>query len=126
MVIPAVVGLLVWAVFDRGGIPHQWAPLRLVTPDDWWEPATVINAKDERGICAFFVYKRLVLVLLFLAMARLGSWGRAARFYFARHPQPKRALLALAGPWSCSRSSSPRPTRARSGTPSRSSRRSAT
>lgn len=94
MVIPAVVGLIIWSLWLRGAVPYQWAPLRLVTPDDWWETATEINAKPGGwGIQAFIAYRGISLALLVWAMARLGSWGKAFRYYFARKPQPRRAAL---------------------------------
>ncbi|MBT2421015.1 ATP/GTP-binding protein [Streptomyces sp. ISL-22] len=94
MVIPAVVGLIIWSFWLRGAIPYQWAPLRLVTPDDWWEPATEINAKPGGwGIEAFIAYRGVSFALLVWAMARLGSWGRVFRYYFARKTQPRRAAL---------------------------------
>ncbi|KUL40310.1 hypothetical protein [Streptomyces regalis] len=94
MVIPAVAGMIIWSLWLRGGIPYQWAPLRLVTPDDWWETATEINAKPGGwGIEAFIAYRGISFALLVWAMARLGSWGKVSGYYFARKPQPRRAAL---------------------------------
>ncbi|MDC0773324.1 ATP/GTP-binding protein [Streptomyces sp. HD] len=94
MVIPAVAGLIIWSLWLRGAIPYQWAPLRLVTPDDWWEAATEINAKPGGwGIQAFIAYRGIAFAVLVWAMARLGSWGKVFRHYFARKPQPRRAAL---------------------------------
>lgn len=109
MVIPAVAGLLIWSFWVDGAIPYQWAPLRLVTPDDWWEPATEINATpDGWGIEAFTAYRGISFAVLVWAMARLGGWGTLFSHYFTRKPQPRRAVLtalwalvalALVFPW---------------------------
>lgn len=94
MIIPAVIGMIIWSLWLRGAVPYQWAPLRLVTPDDWWETATEINAKPGGwGIEAFIAYRAVSFALLVWVMARLGSWGKAFRYYFARKPQPRRAAL---------------------------------
>jgi hypothetical protein len=98
MVIPAIAGLIIWSFWLRGAVPYQWAPLRLVTPDDWWEPATEINAKPGGyGIEAYYAYRGISFAALVWAMARLGSWGKAFRYYFARKPQPRRAALTALG-----------------------------
>ncbi|MGV9891191.1 ATP/GTP-binding protein [Streptomyces sp. NPDC003395] len=95
MVIPAIVGLIIWSFWSEGALPYQWAPLRLVTPGDWWEPATEINATpDGWGIQAFYAYRGICFAVLFGAMARLGSWGKAFRYYLGRKSQPRRAVLA--------------------------------
>ncbi|MFD7456602.1 MULTISPECIES: ATP/GTP-binding protein [unclassified Streptomyces] len=98
MFIPVILGTIIWSFWLDGMIPYQWAPLRLVTPDDWWEPATAINARPGGwGIEAFYAYRGITFAVLVWAMARLGSWGKAFRYYFARKPQPRRAASTVLG-----------------------------
>ncbi|MEV5985134.1 ATP/GTP-binding protein [Streptomyces sp. NPDC052051] len=102
MVIPLVVGLIIWALWGVGAVPYQFAPLRLVTPSDWWwEPSMtprnaghVYQAGNGWGAQARAAYNGVAFAVIACAMGRLGSWGRGCRFFFERWPQPKRAAVA--------------------------------
>ncbi|GLJ92224.1 hypothetical protein GCM10017589_48330 [Streptomyces poonensis] len=100
MVIPLAVGLIIWSFWSRGAVPYQFIPLRMLTPDDWWWGGSM-DAVEEAGLFgneALFVYQHVGFVLIFFAMGRLGSWGRAFRYFFERRwPQPRRALTAALG-----------------------------
>ncbi|WRZ90228.1 ATP/GTP-binding protein [Streptomyces sp. NBC_01007] len=97
LVIPLVVGMIVWSFWKRGVIPYQWTLLRLFTPDDWWWGGTLVapNTDKGRGVDALVAYNGIFFVLLGFAMSRLGSWPQACRYYFEGRRQPARALLAL-------------------------------
>ncbi|MET8829189.1 ATP/GTP-binding protein [Streptomyces sp. NPDC004610] len=95
LLIPLVVGLLLWSLWRQGGIPYQFAPLRLVTPDDWWWGGTLASPRGMEGAEARVVYDGVFFAALVYAMGRLGSWPEVVRHYLGRRPQPARALLAL-------------------------------
>ncbi|MCT9110490.1 ATP/GTP-binding protein [Streptomyces mirabilis] len=99
LVIPLVVGMILWSFWKRGVIPYQWTLLRLFTPDDWWWGGTLVAPKKDqgRGVDALVAYNGIFFVLLVYAMSRLGGWPQACRYYFERKRQPARALLALLG-----------------------------
>ncbi|MEV7287446.1 ATP/GTP-binding protein [Streptomyces sp. NPDC093252] len=95
LLIPFVVGLLLWSLWRQGGIPYQFAPLRLVTPDDWWWGGTLASPQGMEGAEARVVYDGVFFAALVVAMGRLGSWSEVVRYSLGRRPQPARALLAL-------------------------------
>ncbi|MEU9335390.1 ATP/GTP-binding protein [Streptomyces sp. NPDC048290] len=95
LLVPLVVGLLLWSLWRQGGIPYQFAPLRLVTPDDWWWGGTLASPQGMEGAEARVVYDGVFFAALAYAMSRLGSWPDVVRHYLGRRPQPARALLAL-------------------------------
>ncbi|MFH8803689.1 ATP/GTP-binding protein [Streptomyces sp. NPDC017936] len=95
MLIPLVVALVVWSLWRQGGIPYQFAPLRLFTPDDWWWGGTIASPRTMEGAEARVVYDGVFFAVLVCAMGRLGGWLGAARHFVGRRPQPARALLAL-------------------------------
>ncbi|MFI9549329.1 ATP/GTP-binding protein [Streptomyces sp. NPDC052016] len=95
MLIPLAVALVLWSLWRRGGIPYQFAPLRLFTPDDWWWGGTLASPRTMEGAEARVVYDGVFFALLVCAMGRLGGWLDAARHFVGRRPQPARALLAL-------------------------------
>ncbi|MEU9665602.1 ATP/GTP-binding protein [Streptomyces bobili] len=95
--IPFVVALVLWSLWRRGGLPYQFAPLRLFTPDDWWWGGTIASPKNMEGAEARVVYDGVFFALLVLAMGRLGAWPDAVRHFVGRRPQPARALLGLLG-----------------------------
>ncbi|MFF3848460.1 ATP/GTP-binding protein [Streptomyces sp. NPDC002328] len=97
MLIPLVVALVLWSMWRRGGIPYQFAPLRLFTPDDWWWGGTIASPKTMDGAEARVVYDGVFFAVLLYAMGRLGSWPDAVRHFVGRRPQPARALLGLLG-----------------------------
>ncbi|MFJ8946793.1 ATP/GTP-binding protein [Streptomyces sp. NPDC102395] len=97
MLIPLVVALLLWSLWRRGGLPYQFAPLRLFTPDDWWWGGTIASPKTTEGAEARVVYDGVFFTVLLYAMGRLGGWAEAVRHFVGRRPQPSRALLALLG-----------------------------
>ncbi|MFJ6730382.1 ATP/GTP-binding protein [Streptomyces sp. NPDC091281] len=95
MLIPLVVALVLWSLWRRGGVPYQFAPLRLFTPEDWWWGGTVATPKTGEGIRARIVYDGVFFALLVYTMARLGGWAQAVHHFVGRRPQPGRALIAL-------------------------------
>ncbi|MFD5266044.1 ATP/GTP-binding protein [Streptomyces sp. NPDC058335] len=97
LLIPFVVALVLWSLWRRGGLPYQFAPLRLFTPDDWWWGGTIASPKNMEGAEARVVYDGVFFAVLVLAMGRLGAWPDAVRHFVGRRPQPARALLGLLG-----------------------------
>ncbi|MFF8972009.1 ATP/GTP-binding protein [Streptomyces sp. NPDC014995] len=95
MLIPLVAALVLWSLWRRGGLPYQFAPLRLFTPDDWWWGGTTASPRTTQGAEARVVYDGVFFAVLLYAMGRLGGWLDAARHFVGRRPQPARALLAL-------------------------------
>ncbi|MFR9795875.1 ATP/GTP-binding protein [Streptomyces sp. MS06] len=97
IVIPAIAGMILWALWRQAAIPYQWAPLRLITPDDWWwQPSMSPKSPQDGkwGVYALSAYRDAAFLVIFGGMARLGSWGKAVRFWFEGKPQPRRAGLA--------------------------------
>ncbi|WP_225838638.1 ATP/GTP-binding protein [Streptomyces sp. NK08204] len=97
MLIPLVVGLIIWSLWIRGLIPYQWAVLRLITPNGWWWAGTEVYPKTDRAAHAVLAYRGAAFVLLCCAMGRLGSWGKALRYFLDRVPQPRRAVITALG-----------------------------
>ncbi|MFF4146579.1 ATP/GTP-binding protein [Streptomyces sp. NPDC001698] len=96
LLIPLVVALLVWSLWRQGALPYQGAPLKLLTPDDWWWGGTV-SPKGMQGREAMVVYDGVFFAVLVYAVGRLGSWPDVVRHFVGRRPQPARALFAAAG-----------------------------
>ncbi|MPY60184.1 type IV secretory system conjugative DNA transfer family protein [Streptomyces spongiae] len=98
--IPLLVALVVWSFWVRGALPYQHSVLRLFTPNDWWQPASLWprrfddQAVKEPGLHALVVYDGAFFLLLTLALSRLGSWPAILRHVIGRKPQPLRALLS--------------------------------
>lgn len=92
MLIPVLIGLLVWSAWRRGTIPYGYLVLQTLTPGDWWWPGTTA-ARDWHGAAAHEVFGGLVFVGLVWAIGRLGSWGRITRHYLDRCRPPARAAL---------------------------------
>ncbi|MFJ7074407.1 ATP/GTP-binding protein [Streptomyces sp. NPDC098781] len=97
LLVPLVVGLVVWSLWRRGSIPYQFSVLRLFTPNDWWWGGTMASPKDWQGQEALVVYSGVFFAVLVYAMGRLGSWPDVVRHFIGRRPQPARALLAALG-----------------------------
>ncbi|MEU8653964.1 ATP/GTP-binding protein [Streptomyces sp. NPDC048737] len=97
LLIPLVVALVLWSMWRRGGLPYQFAPLRLFTPDDWWWGGTLASPRTMEGAEARVVYDGVFFAALVYAMGRLGSWPDVVRHFVGRRPQPARALLGLLG-----------------------------
>ncbi|MEU8589579.1 ATP/GTP-binding protein [Streptomyces sp. NPDC048664] len=99
MLIPALVALLLWSFWQRGVIPYQNVPLRLLTPDDWWWGAFTTPRLQEHaqvpypGAEARVVYNGVAMAALAYAVVRLGGWADVARHLVGGRPQPVRALI---------------------------------
>ncbi|WP_037626058.1 ATP/GTP-binding protein [Streptomyces aureus] len=93
LVIPLVIGLIVWSLWRRGNVPYQLVVLKLFTPDDWWWGGTTAP-KSWEGVDARIVYDGLFFAALVYTMGRLGSWREIAHHFVVRRPQPGRALVA--------------------------------
>ncbi|WP_030612957.1 ATP/GTP-binding protein [Streptomyces achromogenes] len=94
--VPLAAGLFLWSLWRHGGIPYQWAVLKLLTPDDWWWAGTT-SPKGYQGVEAVTVADGVAFALIVFAMARLGSWSDIIRHVVTRRPQPARALSAALG-----------------------------
>ncbi|MEU6374787.1 ATP/GTP-binding protein [Streptomyces sp. NPDC046909] len=104
MLIPLVVGLVVWSFWRRGEVPYEFTVLRLFTPDDWWWGGTLASPKELAGravpypgVEALEVYAGLSFAVLVFAVIRLGGWAVVARHVVGRKHQPARALIAALG-----------------------------
>ncbi|MFE2419191.1 ATP/GTP-binding protein [Streptomyces hokutonensis] len=95
VVVPLVVGMVLWSLWRHGSIPYQWALLKVFTPDDWWWAGT--TAPKGKGFDAVAVADGVFFGILVYGMGRLGSWPEIIRHLVTRRPQPARALLALLG-----------------------------
>ncbi|MGW3101881.1 ATP/GTP-binding protein [Streptomyces sp. NPDC001100] len=95
VVVPLVVGMVLWSLWRHGAIPYQWALLKVFTPDDWWWAGT--TSPKGKGVDAVTVADGVFFGILVYGMGRLGSWPEIIRHLVTRRPQPARALLALLG-----------------------------
>ncbi|MFJ6575659.1 ATP/GTP-binding protein [Streptomyces sp. NPDC091368] len=96
LLIPLVVGLLLWSAWRRGAVPYQWIPLATFTPADWWY-AGGTSPRDWHGGEAHVVYDGIFFAVLVYAMARLGAWAELARHLLAdRRPTVRAASTAVA------------------------------
>ncbi|MGW0120890.1 ATP/GTP-binding protein [Streptomyces sp. NPDC003327] len=92
LVIPLLVGLVLWSVWRRGGVPYLWIPLTALTPEEWWYAPTT-TPRDWHGRAAHVVYSGVVFGLIVWAVATLGSWGQVARHLLEPYRPPARAAL---------------------------------
>ncbi|WP_282694057.1 ATP/GTP-binding protein [Streptomyces sp. CC208A] len=92
LVIPVVIGLILWSVWRRGGVPYLWVPLKVLTPEEWWYAGTT-TARDWHGTEAHIVYSGVVFGAIVFAVARLGAWGTVVRHLLAPYGPPARAAL---------------------------------
>lgn len=95
LLIPLVVGLLLWSAWRRGAVPYQWIPLATFTPADWWY-AGGTSPRDWHGGEAHVVYDGVFFAVLLYAMARLGAWAELARHLLADRRPPVRAAFTAA------------------------------
>ncbi|SEE58211.1 hypothetical protein SAMN05216489_07247 [Streptomyces sp. 3213] len=95
VLVPLVVGMVLWSLWKHGSIPYQWALLKVFTPEDWWWAGT--TAPKGKGFDAVAVADGVFFAVLVYGMGRLGSWPEIVRHLVTRRPQPARALLALLG-----------------------------
>ncbi|MEV4427210.1 ATP/GTP-binding protein [Streptomyces sp. NPDC049602] len=92
LLIPLVVGLLLWSAWRRGAVPYEWIPLATFTPADWWY-AGGTSPRDWHGAEAHVVYDGLFFAVLLYTIARLGAWAELARHLLADRRPPVRAAL---------------------------------
>ncbi|MFJ3781363.1 ATP/GTP-binding protein [Streptomyces sp. NPDC090093] len=92
LLIPLVVGLLLWSAWRRGAVPYQSVPLIAFTPADWWYAGTT-SPRDWHGLHARIVYDGIFFGVLLYAIARLGAWAELARHFLADRRPPVRAVL---------------------------------
>ncbi|MFE1285934.1 ATP/GTP-binding protein [Streptomyces sp. NPDC058751] len=93
LLIPLVLGLVVWSLWRRGNFPYQLVVLKLFTPEDWWWGGTTAP-KSWQGGEARIVYDGLFFAALVYTMGRLGSWREIAHHLVVRRAQPRRAVIA--------------------------------
>ncbi|MER6164843.1 ATP/GTP-binding protein [Streptomyces violaceorubidus] len=101
MLVPLLLGMLAWSLWQQGVTTYPLAPLRLLTPDDWWWGGTVADAKTQvdgwtvsPGEHARVIYGGLLFGVLVLMVGVLGSWRAIITYYVVNRPQPVRALVA--------------------------------
>ncbi|MFB0626558.1 ATP/GTP-binding protein [Streptomyces sp. AB3(2024)] len=93
-VISFLACVLVWSLLTNGYIPYIQVPLKLFTPQDWWELGG--GPTDHRGMAALQVYELLLTGGLVFWFSRLGSWGLAfERLVAARGPRARAAGAAV-------------------------------
>ncbi|WP_406863429.1 ATP/GTP-binding protein [Streptomyces sp. HUAS MG47] len=96
LLIPLVIGLILWSAWRRGTVPYLWIPLQTLTPAEWWHSGTT-SPRDWRGAEAHVVYSGVIFLLIAYAVARLGSWGKVIHHYLDRFGPGTRAALSAAG-----------------------------
>ncbi|MBU6532688.1 ATP/GTP-binding protein [Streptomyces mayonensis] len=101
MLVPVVLAMLAWALWQQGVSKLQFALLRLVTPNDWWWGGSLAQPRRLEGrnvplpgAEALEIYQGFAFVVLLLLVAWLGSWPAIVRHYVVQRPQPARALVA--------------------------------
>ncbi|MFF8407844.1 ATP/GTP-binding protein [Streptomyces omiyaensis] len=92
VVIPLCLGLLLWSVWNQGGLPYVWMPLTALTPEEWYWPGTTLP-RDWHGRAATTIYSGLVLAAIVYGVAKLGSWGLLARHFLEPYRPPVRAAI---------------------------------
>ncbi|MEV7568335.1 ATP/GTP-binding protein [Streptomyces tanashiensis] len=92
LLIPLVIGLLLWSAWRRGAVPYQWIPLATFTPADWWYGGGT-SPRDWHGAEAHVVYDGVFFAVLVYAIARLGAWAELSRHLLADRRPPVRAAL---------------------------------
>ncbi|MGW8768871.1 ATP/GTP-binding protein, partial [Streptomyces sp. NPDC055815] len=94
LLIPLVVGLLLWSAWRRGAVPYQWIPLATFTPSEWWY-AGGTSSRDWHGDEAHVVYDGVFFAVLLYTIARLGAWAELSRHFVAdRRPSVRAAITA--------------------------------
>ncbi len=88
LLIPLVVGLLLWSAWRRGAVPYQSVPLIAFTPADWWYAGTT-SPRDWHGEEARAVYDGVFFAVLLYAIARLGAWAELARHHLPTAALPR-------------------------------------
>ncbi|MFJ2741283.1 ATP/GTP-binding protein [Streptomyces sp. NPDC087440] len=94
-VISLLSGLLLWSLWRNGYIPYQLVPLKLFTPEDWWNFGMYGGAKTAEAAEAVVIYNGLVCAAMVYWFGRLGNWPEVFRRFVSSRPQPGRALTAL-------------------------------
>ncbi|MEV6330882.1 ATP/GTP-binding protein [Streptomyces sp. NPDC051909] len=96
MVLPVVIGLLVWSAWSSGLFPYKSQLVWAVTPSDWFWPGSLVWV-DWHGQQALVVVDGVFLGLLVTALGFLGSWRKITAHYFrGLRPVPRALLAALA------------------------------
>ncbi|WP_375165059.1 ATP/GTP-binding protein [Streptomyces sp.] len=93
VVVPLLLGLVLWSVWRNGGVPYLWVPLTALTPQEWWYYGTT-SARGWEGGQARVVYGGVVFALITVTVTRLGAWGQLARHLLEPYRPPVRAALA--------------------------------
>ncbi|MFF6790248.1 ATP/GTP-binding protein [Streptomyces filamentosus] len=94
VVVPLLLGLLLWSVWNEGGLPYLSLPLAALTPDDWFFAGST-TPRDWHGRAATSVYSGIVLAAIVYGMGKLGSWGQLARYFLEPHKPAVRAAIAV-------------------------------
>ncbi|GGR41990.1 ATP/GTP-binding protein [Streptomyces griseomycini] len=101
MLVPLLLAIGAWSLWRSGYVPYKQVPLRMFTPNDWWEAASVATPRQVEGRTvtlpgwdALMIYDGVFFAVLVLAVGVLGSWRAIVRHYVGRMPQPGRALVA--------------------------------
>ncbi|CAM5529065.1 hypothetical protein GCM10010329_56150 [Streptomyces spiroverticillatus] len=88
-------GLLLWSLWRNAYIPYQLVPLKLFTPEEWWNFGMFGGARTAEAAEAVVVYNGLVCAAIVYWFGRLGNWPEVFRRFVSSRPQPGRALTAL-------------------------------
>lgn len=86
-VISFLACVLVWSLMRNGYLPYWDAPMKLFTPNDWWDLRGEPVA-DKGGETAKPLYELLFDVALLYGFGRLGGW-----------PLAWKRLIVARGPW---------------------------
>ncbi|MGI5445800.1 hypothetical protein ACQEVM_08635 [Streptomyces sp. CA-243310] len=89
--------VLLWSLLTNGYIPYFDVPLKLFTPNDWWELGG--DPVDGRGAAGFQAYMLLLTAGLVVWFSRLGSWRLAFDRLVGARGGRARAAGALVGAW---------------------------
>ncbi|MFE3122205.1 ATP/GTP-binding protein [Streptomyces hydrogenans] len=92
VVIPLLLGLVLWSVWNQGGLPYVWMPLTALTPEEWYWAGTTLP-RDWHGRAATTIYSGMVLAAIVYGVAKLGSWGLLARHFLEPYRPPVRAAI---------------------------------
>ncbi|MFJ4878769.1 ATP/GTP-binding protein [Streptomyces sp. NPDC088745] len=94
VLISLLSGLLLWSLWRNGLIPYRLVPLKLFTPNDWWNVGVNGEPRTVEGYKLLAVYNGVVCAAIAYWFARLGNWAEALQRFVVLQPQPRRALVA--------------------------------
>ncbi|MGW6819052.1 ATP/GTP-binding protein [Streptomyces sp. NPDC055005] len=96
-VISFLACVLLWSLLTNSYIPYYDVPLKLFTPNDWWELGG--GPVDGRGTAGLQAYMLLLTAGLVVWFSRLGSWRLAFDRLLAARGARARVAGAVVGAW---------------------------